>query len=206
MVPEKTYHIYNHANGNENLFLEAANYQFSLDQYKKHVQPVVNTFAYCLMPNHFHFQVQVKNVESLMELARVAETFPKFKTLEKLDPEQYPQFVSKQFSNFFSSYTQSFNKKYNRKGSLFIKNFRRKTIESIEQWQENLHYIHLNPTKHGFCDQLKDWKWNSWHAYNNLGAPSLINRSAALEYFDNIENLLYCSNEKRDRILNMELK
>ncbi|MFC4870527.1 transposase [Negadavirga shengliensis] len=107
MAPDQSYHIYNHANGSENIFREEENYRYFLQQYIKYLGEVVDTYAYCLMPNHFHFLVGVRPEEALRK------TFPKFETLEK--------FVPKRFSNFFSSYTQSFNKVYERKGSLFIK-------------------------------------------------------------------------------------
>lgn len=88
----QSYHIYNHANGTEDIFREEENYRFFLGQYAKYLGDVLDTYAYCLMPNHFHFLVGVKLEEALIK------TFPKFETLEKL--------VSKKFSNFFSSYTQ----------------------------------------------------------------------------------------------------
>ncbi|MEX2592037.1 MAG: transposase, partial [Anditalea sp.] len=60
MEPGQTYHIYNHANGTENIFREEENYRYFLRQYEKYLGPVVNTFAYCLMPNHFHMLVRVR--------------------------------------------------------------------------------------------------------------------------------------------------
>ncbi len=151
MEPGQTYHIYNHANGDENLFREPDNYRYFLKQYQKHVHPVVDTFAYCLMPNHFHILVRVKDINYL------TGAFPKFQTLEKFknineEDKRISYFVSKQFANFFSSYTQAFNKMFNRKGSLFIKNFKRKTIDSDQQWQDTFQYIHHNTwvcEKHG---------------------------------------------------------
>lgn len=87
-----------------------------------------------------------------------------------------------------------------------MKNFKRKPIESIEQWQETFLYIHLNPIKHQFTRKIEDWKWSSWHAYNNMESNSLLARSEALSYFDNSENLLYCTEEKIVKILNMNLE
>lgn len=197
METGQTYHIYNHANGSENIFREEENYRFFLQQYKKHLADVVDTHAYCLMPNHFHFLIRIKASEELKDL-------PGFENLEGLDSHQ--KRVSKNFSNLFNSYTKAFNKKYNRKGSLFMKNFNRKPIESIEQWQETFLYIHLNPIKHRFSKKMEDWKWSSWHAYNNMESKSLLARSEAITYFDDLNNLLYCSEEKRHIIMNMNLE
>jgi len=51
------------------------------------------------MPNHFHFAIRIKPEK---EIETVIRTLPKFKTLAKLNYENY---ISKQFSNLFSSYT-----------------------------------------------------------------------------------------------------
>ena len=105
------YHIYNHANGDENLFREKKNYHFFLKKYHQHIDPIAETIAWCLMPNHFHLLVKIKSEEEMKN-----STFSKFETLEKLirleKLEDKNNFISKQFSNFFSSYTQSFNKIY----------------------------------------------------------------------------------------------
>jgi len=49
------YHIYNHANGDIQLFRNEENYRYFLSRYEKYVHPLVDTLSYCLLPNHFHF-------------------------------------------------------------------------------------------------------------------------------------------------------
>lgn len=146
----------------ENTFREKGNYRFFLQPYGKYLGEVADTYAYCLMPKHFHLLVKVKDDVQL------TKSFPKFDTLEKL--------VSKQFSNCFSSYTQSFNKVYQRKGILFVKNFKRKAIITERHWQDTFLYIHLKSIMHGFTKDLRDWNWSSWKAYQTLGQVSLLNR------------------------------
>jgi putative transposase len=184
-----TYHIYNHANGTENIFREEENYRYFLQQYAKYLGDVVDTYAYCLMPNHFHLLIGVKELDH--------STFPKSETLEK--------FVSKQFANFFSSYTQSFNKMYERRGSLFIKNFKRKSIETDKQWQDTFLYIHLNPIKHGFVKHLDEWKWSSWSAYRFRDKRSLVNREGHKVYFDHWEQVDYLIDLRKEILMNMDL-
>ncbi|MGY6523041.1 MAG: hypothetical protein ACXIUD_15015 [Mongoliitalea sp.] len=65
MEPGQSYHIYNHANGMENIFREEENYRFFLQQYKNYLGDVVDTYAFCLMPNHFHLLVGVKQTPDL---------------------------------------------------------------------------------------------------------------------------------------------
>ncbi|HOZ86095.1 MAG TPA: transposase [Niabella sp.] len=161
------YHIFNHANGDDNLFREEKNYSFFLDKYHQHIDPIADTVAWCLMPNHFHLLVKIKRE------AEVASTFPKFETLEKF--EDRSKFVSKQFSNFFSSYSQAFNKVYSRRGSLFIKNFKRKEVATDEYLKILLLYIQLNPVKHGFVSRNRDWQWTSYNHFPDK-QPELFNR------------------------------
>jgi len=176
LIFEKYYHIYNHANGNENLFREQKNYEYFLEKYKQHINPIAETIAWCLMPNHFHLLVKIKTEEKIVSTSFSA--FPKFGTLEKLEKsgkleklkkletlESKSNFLSKQFANFFSSYTQSFNKVYGRRGSLFLKNFKRKEILDENYLRNLILYIHLNPLKHGFTNDILDWKWNSYQSF-----------------------------------------
>jgi len=65
LAPEDVYHIYNCANGTENLFREERNYHFFLEKYFKYAHPIAETFAYCLMPNHFHIMVRIRSEEDL---------------------------------------------------------------------------------------------------------------------------------------------
>lgn len=66
MQPGNFYHLYNHVNGNENLFVEERNYHFFLQLVTKHILPTSKIFAYTLMPNHFHLLVQLKTEDELM--------------------------------------------------------------------------------------------------------------------------------------------
>ncbi|MBC8343834.1 MAG: transposase [Bacteroidetes bacterium] len=71
------YHIFNHANGPENLFVEEKNYIFFLDKYKLYITPLVHTIAYCLMPNHFHMLIRVKTLKEIQAFISNIKTFPK---------------------------------------------------------------------------------------------------------------------------------
>lgn len=66
LLPGKKYHILSRAVGNEQLFLTEENYRFFLERYKKYVSPVADTFCYCLLPNHFHFLVRIKEASAIL--------------------------------------------------------------------------------------------------------------------------------------------
>lgn len=180
------YHIYNHANGDDNLFKESENYRYFLQQYEKHISPVAYTLAYCLMPNHFHLIIKTKSEAEILSTfpKNTITAFPKFETLEKLEEKEivFGKLISKRFANFFSSYTQAFNKKYDRRGSLFIKNFKRKLILSDRHLITAILYIHNNPVHHGFTQQMTDWQWSSINAIHD-SEQGLIHTEELLTIF-----------------------
>jgi REP element-mobilizing transposase RayT len=130
------YHIYNRGNNKENIFLEEKNYQYFLSLYQKYIMSYVDTFAYCLLPNHFHLLLRVK-------------TSPVSN-------------LSRQFSHFFNAYAKAFNKAYNRTGSLFQKNFQRRLITSEPYLYQVLGYIHVNPQRHGFIEDFRKYPYSSY--------------------------------------------
>lgn len=180
MEVEKYYHIYNHANGSENLFKEAENFRYFLQQWGKYISPIADTYAYCLMPNHIHFLIQIKEEAEILNLGG-------FENLQGLD--RTSKIISKKFSNLFNSYTKAFNKRYERRGSLFVPNFKRKEIASESYLKTLVCYIHRNPIHHGFCTTLDEWKYSSYHAYLSNGS-SKVNRSSILNQFEDKNNFI----------------
>ena len=188
LIPNQNYHIFNHANGFENIFMEDENYRFYLEKYQEYISPIAETYAYCLMPNHFHLVVRIRRKEVIEELMRnknnlattnfsstdnffkVSFDFGKVGVVNKvgevnnvsISDETIEKFLSKQFANLFSSYTQSFNRMYKRRGSLFIKNFKREIILDKEYFLNAIVYTHRNPIHHGFCSRYSDWSYTSY--------------------------------------------
>jgi len=179
LQPNSSYHIFNHANGFENIFTEDENYRFFLDKYKEYITPIAETYAYCLLPNHFHLVVRIRKREVIEDIIRnknstsINNNFSKVWNFGKvnsssssssssIDNKEIEKFLSKQFSNLFSSYTQSFNKVYKRMGSLFIKNFKREAILDKKHFFNVVIYTHRNPIHHGFCTAFTDWGYSSY--------------------------------------------
>jgi REP element-mobilizing transposase RayT len=174
LEPDKFYHIYNRANGNEKVFANSGNYEFFLQKYQQHITPVAETYCYCLMPNHFHILIKIKS----------AEDFHDFKSSNS---EKIGLYCSKKFSNLFSSYSQAFNKQQNRMGSLFMKNFKRKEINSENYLHQLIYYIHNNPVASNLVEEPREWKHSS---YNTLLSdnPTFLLRKEVLDLYDGIEN------------------
>ena len=166
LQPNCSYHIFNHANGFENIFIEDENYRFFLEKYQQYILPIAETYAYCLLPNHFHLVVRIRRKEVIEEVYRnfKSTNFSKVPNLEKVEvtDNMIEYYISKQFANLFSCYTQSFNKVNKRRGSLFLKNFRREPIENKAYFLNAVIYTHRNPVHHAFCDRYTDWSYTSF--------------------------------------------
>ena len=63
--PNGVFHIYNHANGDELLFRKDDNYRYFLKKFSDYLESILETFAYCLMPNHFHFLIRIRSKKIL---------------------------------------------------------------------------------------------------------------------------------------------
>jgi putative transposase len=206
LLPTKLYHIYNRANGKENLFITEENYVFFLQKFSRFILPIAEVYSYCLLPNHFHFLLRIKTIEeTICFIENITKSYnisPEEKIeysvrLYKLNlllndknkQELYQKFISKQFSNLFSSYTQAFNKKYDRMGSLFMKNFKRKEIDHTAYLSAAIKYIHRNPIHHGIVNHLSLWKWSSYSAYTT-SQPTNICKDEILSWFGSLDAII----------------
>lgn len=153
MTPGATYHVFNHGNGSDNLFRTPDNYRYFMSKYWQHTAGIVRTYAYCLMPNHFHFLVAVRDEKSLRDLTG-------FKDLSGLCLEKK---TVQQFSNFFNCYAKAFNRMHHRRGKLFLAPFRRKPVNNQHQFINTWKYILFNPVHHGFVEEPKRWAHSSIH-------------------------------------------
>jgi REP element-mobilizing transposase RayT len=226
LQPDRSYHIFNHANGFENIFRIEANFVYFLEKYRLYISPIAETYAYCLMPNHFHLVVRIRKRETLEAMIRInnnpsirynfskvssiAKNFSKVATFDegmskvsnfgkvineesnfgkviKISDDEIEKFLSKQFANLFSCYTQSFNRVYHRKGSLFIKNFKREPISDKIYFLNAIVYTHRNPIHHGFREKYEDWEYSS---YNDIvgGVCDFIEISKLLTMTDGLES------------------
>jgi putative transposase len=177
LQPDCIYHIYNHAVGQDNLFLNEENYIFFLQRYSFHINKIADTYSYCLMPNHFHFVIKIKPINDIIELPDYNKNYA------------IEYFNSKKFSNLFSSYTQSFNKQQNRSGNLFISNFERRIVNNEKYLRNLIQYVHMNPVKHGFVKDPADWKYSSyWSLLSD--AKTLLKRETVKELFGSREDFI----------------
>jgi putative transposase len=185
LICNRYYHLFNHAVGNDNLFLERENYLYFLKKYGQYISPVCHTYAYCLMPNHFHFLIKVKEEEEVSSFYRTLKK-GEIKNEKELD---FPKFTMQQFSNFFNAYAKAFNIKNNRKGALFIDFVRRKEVRDETCFSKLINYIHHNPIHHGFCKDIYEWEFTSFGSILSEKKTKL-EKEQVLEWFGDKNNFL----------------
>ncbi len=185
LQPGHFYHIYNHGVGGQNLFRETDNYEYFLRLYDKHISPIADTFAWVLMPNHFHFLVRIGT--TTMEENVNLTGLKNLSGLRK-SPHQY-------FSNLFNAYTKAFNKRFGLRGALFERTFKRKLIDSKEYLKQVILYIHKNPVHHGFCNHPVEYSWSSYLTFISI-KPTNLNRDQVISLFDSEANFKTVHHDK----------
>ncbi len=141
------YHVFNRGNNKENIFFEQKNYFYFLNLIEKYLLQVSDIYCYCLLKNHFHILLKIKNEYEM--------------------PEKYKSKIYLPFSNLFNSYSKSINKAYNRTGSLFQEHLHKNIVLDEEYLLQLVAYIHLNPVKHKFTDDYKNYQFSSFKDYKN---------------------------------------
>lgn len=163
------YHIYNRGNNRQKLFFKRNNYLFFLEKMRRFLQPHCDILSYCLMPNHFHFQIHA-NEKSI-------------KTVTVKDEER--NVISEALRNMLSSYSLAINKQERRTGSLFTQNTKVKDLTPAPvDWEYPVtcfHYIHQNPYVALLVSKLEDWEFSSFTDYHLHRNGTLCNQALAKE-------------------------
>lgn len=198
----KFYHIYNQGNNKENIFLTANNYEYFLRKFDLYLSDLVEVYAFCLMPNHFHFLIRVKEFDRMDTMSKHSISSKYGLSFENLFPingiaykklmeseNKIEVVVSELFRRLFLSYSKSINKQTGRTGSLFRKNFKRKEITDSKYLQQAVIYIHRNPLHHGFSVDFRDYPWST---YSKIVEDRItkLRKEEVLGWFDNKKNYL----------------
>lgn len=142
-IENEVYHVFNRCNGHEQIFRNFGNYDYFLKKYHEYLDPHWETLVYCLMPTHFHFLVRVKPGTQ--------------NQISKMQP------CVKAYADFCNGYVQAFNKQHGRHGSLFMRSFKRKSVEDELYLRKLICYIHNNPVKDGNVHSAQEWYHSSFH-------------------------------------------
>jgi len=165
LKPDKYYHIFNHAIGNRDIFKTEKNYNSFLRKYEKYISPVAATMAFCLLKDHFHLLIRVKDLENISD-------------------------VSKAFKKLFKSYTKAINRETGRKEKIFDTHFKPKRVSKNKRIQATFNFIHLNPIFHELCEYPGEWKYSSFNAYIENKDTTFVCIVDGKKWFVNLKNIV----------------
>jgi len=191
------YHIYNQGNNRQQIFFDRENYLFFLKKIRKYILPYADIIAYCLMPNHFHLMVKVKEITVASTTVGVA--------LSDTDGKNSRTF-NDSIGIMLRSYTNAINKRHNRTGKLFREKTKAEcvtktngispsfynsqygtilnvTAPELEYPQICFNYIHNNPLSAQLVKNIEDWEFSSYPDYNGIRKGTLINLERGKEFY-----------------------
>jgi len=149
------YHIYNRAVADNLLFNNSDNYHLFLSRIRIHLEESADILAYCLMPNHYHLLVQLKNNDLPNSMQKLA-----------------------------LSYVVPFNRSYKRSGHLFQGKYQRKQVDDDNYLLHLSRYIHLNPLSAGLVKRASDWRYSSLPVYYGITQSDFVRTDIVLDLFD----------------------
>ena len=159
LIKDNIYHIYNQGNNRQEIFYNRENYGFFLQKMNDYLLPYCDIMAWCLMPNHFHWMVYVRETELLhTEGVSLRDTLCdvniEINSLEKEDVILKNKFegdregvslrdtlssnpklrtLNQSIGYLIRSYTQAVNKQMNFSGSLFRKQTKAECITKPQE-------------------------------------------------------------------------
>ena len=162
LEPGKFYHIYNRTRNGNPLFPKEEDFHFFLKLYKRHIVPVADTWAYCILDDHLHFLIRMK---------------------EEVNGNSY-----KPFALLFNSYAKGFVNKTGHIGKLFRFKLKRIEIRREAVLCNVMRYINQNPRKHGIVSNCEWYRYSSFRATISPH-PTLIAKKEIFERFGSYETL-----------------
>ena len=169
--------------------------------------PYADVLAWCLMPNHFHLMVYVREVELPVKDGSGRLRLSVSLRHTESDKTSKHRTINESIGIMLMAYTKALNKQKDRTGKLFREQtkaecvncpkgitpsfLKRNGITEIniqhpekQYTQVCFNYIHQNPVKAKLVAKTTDWEFSSAVDYAHLRQGQLINKTVAEEYVD----------------------
>lgn len=170
---------------------------------QEYILPYGDFLCYCLMPNHFHWLVYVR--ETVLEVPAPtvgvtqshADSIP-VHSLTQSHADSVPiRSLNDSIGILLRSYTRAINKQEDRSGALF-----REKTKATDGWEDHFlpithpsygkklmkwgnygltafHYIHQNPVKARLAAHAEDWAYSSAADFAGIRNSTLCNQTLA---------------------------
>ena len=200
--PDTFYHIYNRGNNSGSIFFTEKHYSYFLKKWTEYLDGVLEVYAYCLLPNHFHFLVKTKGRESDIT-SQQRDTIPQRDGISGQRDGitgDYEVVLENKLRRMLQSFSQAINKDVKRTGSLFQKRYKRLIVKDENYLQWLTYYIHKNPFHHGYVKDLKLWKYSSFNTISDTipsrdGIAGLVKVDELISFFGSRNNFLEFHNQ-----------
>ena len=126
--------------------------------------------AICVLPDHIHLIFHPKDINN----------YPKIISSIK-------HYFSRNVGQVCPTYNLKIGYKNKREKGIFQRRYWEHTIVSEEELKNQINYIHYNPVKHGLVDNVRDWKYSSFHKFVKEGLYE--NNWGCFEDIKNIKDL-----------------
>ncbi len=134
LVEGLIYHVINRGNGKQKVFHKDHDFIAFIKLIKEAKKRYpINIFAYCLMPNHFHFVLM---------------------------PRQ-PNYLSKWIQWLLTTHACRYHSYHKTSGHIWQGRFKSFIIQNDEHLITILRYVEGNPVRAGFVLSARDWLWSS---------------------------------------------
>jgi len=182
--PGEFYHVYNRCHSGRKLFNQQNDYKLFFDLMKKNLCDWMDFYSYCLIPNHFHLLVKIKELVQLKS--------------ELIIPTH--QQVSNQFRKLFISYTNRQKLIENFHGGLFDTPFRRIQLETDDYFTNVLYYINHNAVHHKICKKIIEYPYSSYESLIS-NKPTILMRNEVIDWFGGRDNFIkYHNSDMEDYV------
>ena len=162
-VEGAVFHFYNKTPKGKLLFKFDNDYKYFLTKFKRNIYKYpCEVYAYCLMPNHFHFCLKQITGKPLYRI----------------------------FNDSFTSYALHYNTKYKLKGKLLQDRLQNKRITNDAYLTLLCKYIHNNPFKAGLVDDLEKWQYSNFLEYIGKRTGTLFSKELLENYSDDFSDYI----------------
>lgn len=108
--------------------------------------------AICVLPEHIHLILHPENINN----------YPKIISSIK-------HYFSKNVGQVYPANNLKIGYENKREKGIFQRRYWEHTIRNEEELNNQIDYIHYNPVKRGFVNNVFDWQYSSFHKFVKLG-------------------------------------
>ncbi len=169
------YHIFSQSVGGGENGSEIKHSVF-LHCFDQQLSSYFNLYAYCILPDHFHFLVKVKGdaQTSLASLQNLDE-------VRKLKNSKINKIINQELSKLCYFLDQSISNNPANKNQFRYK-IQNELVDKDYNFADSIFHIHYNPAYHNVDQSYQTYPWSSYQYFLN-GSNIPIQRNEVLQYF-----------------------